>query len=176
MPDIVLDTNVLADFLAQFFDPGAAERGHGRFCVQDSITRSLARRLNRILDANYPPWWQEDQTEDHVPSLVIASGFAFIEIARKWRDTVRDRFGVDRFYAFIREPPEWFDIAPVDEDLLPAYVHVPASIFTQAREESIELPDALHVATVLSRGDTALLATTDRRLRHMAMLRDRLAL
>ena len=164
MPDIVLDTNVLADFLSQFFDAGRADRGHGRFVADGTVTTELSRRLNRILGRHYSYVSVQDSLGPAMQELVVSSAFAFIEIGRKWGDIAADRFSEDQLFAFVNEPPDWFDIAPVDEDLLPSYVDVPSHVLLGGTREPIEWTDAVHVATAISRDPSALLATTDRRL------------
>jgi predicted nucleic acid-binding protein len=166
MPDIVLDSNILSDFLAQYYDPLIANRGEGKFCPERTITKDLAYRLNHIIKKSHI----------EINDLVVSSTFAFIEIARKWDDIVQSRFSVDQMYAFISQPPDWFDIAPVDEDLLPFYLDVPTFVFVDNRSEPIDWTDAIHVATAYSRGEKALLATTDHRLKCIGGIGSRLAL
>ncbi len=163
MADIILDSNVLSDLLAQFYDPLTANRGDGKFCPERTITKNLAYKLNQIM-----------KRHSEVNDLIVSSTFAFIEIARKWDNIVQNRFSVEQMYAFITQPPEWFDIAPVDEDLLPFYVDVPTSVFVGNRNEHIEWTDAIHVATAYSRGETAFLATTDHRLKCIERIQSRL--
>jgi hypothetical protein len=173
--DVILDSNVLADFLAQYFNPAEADRGRGSFVATGPITRGLASRLNRILTTERGGWEPLGPNVTREVALVVASSFAFVEIVRNWDSMVQDRFTVEMFHAFICQPPEWFDIAPVDEDLLPSLERVPRSVADHSRLVPIELPDALHVATTVSRGERALLATTDQRLRSMGLLAGRLA-
>jgi len=159
MPDIILDTMVLGDFLAQYFDSAGVNRGLGvgRFMHGGTITKNLSRKLNTFLCDGQEP----------LGSLVIASAFAFVELARKWDLFVGGRFSMDQLHAFVDQPPDWFDIAPVDEDLLPFYVNVPGLVYLGGQHVPIEWTDAVHVATTLSRGHTALLATTDRKIKAM---------
>ena len=62
MVDIVLDTNVLADFLAQFF--GFAQRGTARFVAQNTISRELAHKLNQIVRWYDDRWHQQEEIEE----------------------------------------------------------------------------------------------------------------
>ena len=56
-----------------------------------------------------------------VGQIVIASSFAFIEIGRKF-DIISDgKYTIEKFRAFIESPPEWFQIASVDESLFIYY-------------------------------------------------------
>jgi len=172
MADVVLDTNILADFLAQFF--GAVRRGHTSFAKQDTITGELARRINQIIR-----WhdWNLESGEDveQYPGMVVASTFAFVEIARKWTDIVKGRFEVTQMAAFVEQPPEWFTVEPVDENLVVAFCDAPTDVLMAHREmQSLEWADAVHIATAFGRGDDSLLAVTDREMRQVSVLQDRL--
>ena len=158
--DLVLDSDYLADLLAQYFDPTCVDYGDGNFQPLGYISTSLAGRLNTILKSS--AWG--------VFSLVIASTFAFIEMSRKWDPIVNNRFTVTQMHSFIRQTPDWFSIAPVDDDLLSSFVYTSA---INSKSESIEWTDNIHMATVLSRGanpSSATLVTNDRKLR--TVLRD----
>lgn len=171
MPDIVLDTNILADFLAQYF--GIAERGRMEFIAQDTLNAPLTQRINQIVR-----WHQLDFPNEDVgyyPGRIIASTLAFVEMARKWTSIVRNRFEVIQLAAYVAQPPEWFVIEPIDENLLDMLCDVPASILaSNGCEESIEWTDAVHVATALARGEDCVIAVTDRRIQRISLLRSRL--
>lgn len=167
--DIILDTGHLADFLAQYFDSDLANRGGGKFQPKNLISAEAARRLNNIMTLS------RMGTKD----LVIASAFAFIEIARKWSSLAAGRFTVDQLHAFIYQPPTWFSIAPVDSHLLPSFIDVPTHVNIESKIESIEWTDAIHIATVISRGGLstdATLATTDHKLKAILETQKRLIL
>ena len=155
--DIVLDSDYLAEFLAQYFDTDLANRGQGRFQPRGLISKELARRLNNIMITS----------QESISILVIASALAFVEIARNWDKLARNRFSIEQFHAFVYQPPIWFDIAPVDNDLLPSFIDVPTLVKIGSELERIEWTDGVHFATVLSRGEAvgnATLATSDHRL------------
>lgn len=155
--DIVLDSNYLTEFLTQYFDDNIANRGHGRFLPQGLISRELARKFNNIMMTS----------EELLSDLVIASALAFVEIARNWEELVQNRFTIEQLHTFVYQPPIWFDIAPIDNDLLPSFVDVPAVVKIGSKLEPIEWTDGVHMATVLSRGEaanSATLATSDHRL------------
>ena len=171
MADVVLDTNVLADFLAQFF--GTARRGHAPFAKQNAITRELARKINQVV--RWYDWNLESEEEEQHPGLIVASTFAFVEIGRKWTDIVKGRFKVTQMAAFVEQPPEWFAIEPVDENLVAAFCDAPADVLMAYGEmRSLEWADAVHIATAFGRGDDSLLAVTDREMRQVSVLQDRL--
>lgn len=156
--DIILDTDYLSEFLSQYFDVGCADREKGRFQARGLISTNLARVLNNIMLAS----------REGISRLVIASAFAFIEISRKWDNLGAGRFSVHQLYAFISQPPDWFSIAPVDNDLLPSFIDIPSNIIIDSKLQPIEWTDAIHMATVISRGDNvnnATLVTSDHRLK-----------
>lgn len=124
----------------------------------------LASELNKILK-----YFDYGQTR-----IVISSVFAFIEISRSWEKLVQDRYSIDQFYAFICQTPEWFSIAPIDEDLIPYIVQVPSSVQMRDSIERIEWTDCIHVATTISREGRSKLATTDRRIQNLKELNGRL--
>lgn len=155
--DIVLDSDYLAEFLAQYFDVGLANRGQGTFHPKGLISKELARKLNSIMITS----------QESISTLVIASALAFVEIARNWEKLAGNRFTIEQFHAFVYQPPIWFDIAPVDSDLLPSFIDVPTLVKIDSKLKPIEWTDGVHLATVLSRGEavgSATLATSDHRL------------
>src|SRR4051812_24658845 len=98
MPDIVLDTDAMADFLAQYFGP--AERGRKSFQESDWLSAQAAREINRIRD--------QMNATGALHHLVIASCFAFVEIVRKWDELTKQRFEPWQLKAFLQQPPPWF--------------------------------------------------------------------
>lgn len=165
--DVILDSDYLSEFLMQYFDSDLANRGNGRFQTNGLISHDLARKLNNIMILS----------RDGISSLVITSAFAFIEITRKWDSLGEGMFTVDQLHAFLYEPPPWFSIAPVDCDLLPSFIDVPQVVEVNSKIEAIEWTDAVHMATVLSRGllpTDATMATSDRRLKAILRVQRRL--
>jgi len=166
MADIVLDTNILAEFLDQYFNN--TERGKKPFHVQQKFTKRLTTTINKITCRYF-------QNYDLSSGIIIASSFAFIEIGRKWVEISEGKFTIFQLAAFIEQPPEWFSIAPVDEDLLEFFFYLPSEIYLADNiAKPIEWTDAVHAATTLSRGDECLLATTDQRLKKIDILKNRL--
>lgn len=153
MIDIVLDSGHLAEFFTQYFDADIADRGRGKFQAGEVFSEDLARRLNNIVA----------EAPEGISNLVIASTFALIEIARNWDALVGSRFSVQQLHAFVYQHPEWFSFAPVDEDLMPFFVDVPSMVLVGSNLVPIEWMDAIHLATVISRGGEATLATNDTR-------------
>jgi predicted nucleic acid-binding protein len=158
--DIVLDTNVLADFLAQYFEDRSRRRPV--FHERGFISRELARSMNKIVEQ-----WS-DPLIDQYPGHLVASTLAFVELSRKWETIVQERFDVIQMAAFIEQAPVWFVIEPIDETLVSILCEVPAYVrMAQGERRSIEWTDAVHMATVLIRGEGARLAASDREMRQV---------
>jgi predicted nucleic acid-binding protein len=167
MPDIVLDTNVLADFLAQLFE--SESRASPVFYEDGFISTELAQRMNRVVQ-----WWN-DSFIDQYPGHLVASTLAFVELSRKWERIVRGRFNAIQMAAFIEQPPEWFIVEPLDEALVSTLCDVPAYVkMAQGNFRSLEWTDAVHIATVFIRGTDTRLAASDREMRQVVALEDHL--
>jgi len=158
MQDIVLDTNILSEFLAQYFQQ-RQKSGHftsNQLETTDLLNHRVVREIQAII-----------KSYDDMSHLVVASTFAFLEIARKFAEVSGNRYSIEQFSGFIDQPPEWFLVAPLDESLfldllqIPPYVTMPGG-----QLKNIEWADAIHLATALSR-ENCLLATTDSRLRNL---------
>ena len=172
MPDIILDTNLLADFLAQFF--GSARRGRDLFTTQGAISRELARKINYIVIWHNWNLESKESIAQH-PGWIGAATFAFVEIAHKWTDIVRERFTVEQMAGFVEHPPAWFVIEPIDENLVDAFFDAPTDALTARGEtRSPEWPDTIQVAVAFGRGDACLLAVTDQEVRRIDVLQNRL--
>jgi hypothetical protein len=174
MRDVVLDTSVIGDVLAQYFDDSLAARGAGEFVPQNTITAEIAHELNRVTGAFRRSAAGFAVGDPHAGGLIVASALAFVELARKWSEIALNRFTIVQLEAFMTQSPEWFNLAPVDESLVPFYVTVPEYVYDNGRPIGVEWCDAIHVATMLSRGAQSLLITTDQRLRLIDFLRDRI--
>lgn len=141
MADLVLDVGALADLLAQCFQ--AEDWTKPQVQATHFLPSEASRQINRIVwgDGHY---------------VVVASALAFVELARKWDAIVAGRFHPYQLAAFLQDPPDWFAVEPVDEDLIPLFGQVPLV-------QELEWPDAIHVATVLSR-ENGNLVTSDHNL------------
>ena len=167
MADIVLDTNILADMLAQYFEENFRERGY--FTSKGQINEDLVSRINHILR------WHVEDNDTPYPGLVIASTFAFLEIARQFDRIVNQRFTLVQFAAFIDQPPEWFLVSAVDQSLFLHLSNLPRDIsLPNGDRRPIEWADAIHIATALSRDEPCLLATSDNSIRAVELLVDRI--
>jgi hypothetical protein len=142
MADLALDTDALADFLAQYF--GVAGRGTVNFAPSDWLSPRAVSVINRIL--------MDYRSDESVSGFVVASTFAFLEIIRKWDALIKDRVKPYQMRAFLDDPPAWFLVAAVEMSLLPSYYRLPASVEMDNGDiKSIEWTDAIHAATALSR-------------------------
>jgi len=154
MADIILDTNVLGDFFAQYFDAARGNRGNGEFERGPFLSGEAASEINRVTRSFR-------RHGDSAAGIVVISSFAFVELFRKWDAITEGLVDFDRLRGFMREPPEWLSIAPLDEELVPSFFEVPPSVYVGGRFRSIDWTDAVHIATALSRGDGHNIATTD---------------
>ncbi len=157
MTDLVLDTGALADVLAQYFQ--AEDRITPQFQTSRFLPPETARQINRIVHGNGR-------------YIVAASAMAFVELAHKWDEIVAGRFQPHQLAALLQEPPDWFSVEPMDEDLIPVFGQVPPEVpMPDGSVQPIEWPDAVHAATAFSReeGD---LVTSDQRLLQLMRLRD----
>ena len=158
MIELILDTNILADFLEQYFNSTRGNRGYGKFLVADNITREIAQKINSIVGL------YTIEPDPTISGLIISSTLAFVELVRHFDTISRGRFSIDNLYDFIQTHPGWFSIAPVDMDLIPFFLEVPKHVQIEEREFPIEWTDAVHVATVFSRGDHSYIVATDSRI------------
>jgi hypothetical protein len=157
MGDISMDTNVLADFLIQYFNANT----NARFILEEShhISVIFCQRINSILNSYY----RYEDTGEPPLGLLIASSVAFIELARKFDIIFNGRVTINQFAAFIDSPPDFFTIEPLGFDALRQLIQLP-SVCKLGREfRGIEAMDNLHVATVLAR-ENCVLAATDEKL------------
>ena len=157
MADICLDTNVLADFLKQYFY-SSVRTG---FTVGESqhISRSLGYRINSILNSHYR------YEIDGIPpfGLIVASAIAFIELSRKFDSIFAGQLTVDQFAAFVDSPPSFFTIEAMGFDVLRSLVELPSTCWLAGEQKGIEAVDNLHVATARVRDD-CVVAATDQKL------------
>ena len=160
MSDLILDTNVLGEFFEQYFDVSLGNRGCGTFVAGDFLSVNAAREINRIV-------MSFQRHDDIAAGIVVISSFAFVELFRKWDQITNGRIDLNRLRGFLKQPPVWVNIAPLDESLAPFFIQVPISVFTDNGFKSIEWTDCVHVATALARGDGHVIATTDSIMRQM---------
>lgn len=166
MPDIIIDTNILADMISQYY--GEEIGNYGKFISKGCLSPELVRKLNNIII--WSAWEDIDYS-----GVVVCSTLAFVEIARNFEKISANRFTMQQFAAFIDQPPEWFIIAPVDRNLFHYLSLLPGNIFLSGgRETPIEWADAIHVATALSRDEPWLIAVTDSTIKEVAVLKGKI--
>ncbi|MFC2146236.1 hypothetical protein ACFLRT_02635 [Acidobacteriota bacterium] len=162
MQDIVLDTNILSEFLAQYFQH-RQKNGHftaNHIGTTDILNYRVVKEIREIIKS----YDYIDYIGSH---LVAASTFAFLEISRKFEEISGDRYSIEQFSGFIDQPPEWFLVAPLDESLFLDLLRIPPYVTMHGGQlKNIEWADAIHLATALSR-ENCLLATTDSRLKQL---------
>ena len=166
MPDIIIDTNILADLLAQYF--GNEIRNYGKFTPKGFLNPDLVRQLNNIIK-----WALEEDI--YYSGMVVSSSLAFVELARKFEEISANRFTIHQFASFIDQPPEWFVIAPVDKYLFHHLSRIPGNVFLPSgKVKPIEWADAIHMATALSRDEPRLLAITDAIMKEVVIFEGRI--
>lgn len=165
--DIVIDTNVLSDFLAIYFE-NSISTGE-MFTPKYRISKDLSSKINSIV---------LDHNNDGISKFgkIVASNFAFIELARKFDECSSGRYTIDQFRAFIVSPPEWFVLETVSVDLFNELKKLPSFIEYKGDKLTIEWADAIHCATALIRGENSLFATSDSRLNIIPIFKERLVL
>jgi predicted nucleic acid-binding protein len=152
MLDLVMDTGPLADLLGQYFQ--AEDRDTLHFTESSYLSTDTVREINLIVHGDGR-------------HLIAASTMAFVELARKWDEIVTERFAPRQLAAFLEDPPDWFSIEPVDEDLVPTLIQVPPEVMMpDGTAKPLEWPDAIHIATTLGRQEAKLI-TSDRRMLRM---------
>ncbi len=154
-PDIVLDTHILAEVIVQYFEREISKE-HNFFIESDKLNKDLCRELNLIIQ-NY---WYSD-----VKNIVVTSSFSFVEIVRQFDEVFNRKIDQAKFKAFLFDTPEWMLVESINEYVNSLFIRVPAQVVMPNGEvKPIEWPDAVHVATYLSRA-AANLATNDSRIR-----------
>lgn len=163
--DIVLDTNILSDFLAIYFE-NSISIGE-KFVSKYRVNNDFASKINTII---------LDHINDGISKYgkIVASNFAFIELARRFDECSSGRFTVDQFRAFIDSPPEWFVLESVSSDLFFELYRLPSHVLFKEEKQTIEWADAIHCATALIRGNRSLFATSDSRLNVIQIFNHRL--
>jgi len=158
MADISMDTNVLADFLIQYFNTNT----QSRFLLRESchINENVCLRINSLLNSHY----RYEDTGEPPFGLLIASSVAFVELARKFSIIFDSCVTISQFAAFIDSPPDFFTIEPLGFDALRHLIKLPSVCKLGGEYRGIEAMDNLHVATVLVR-ENCVLAATDAKLR-----------
>jgi hypothetical protein len=166
MVDIVLDTDILADLLTQYYENDLQFNGY--FESKERLNQNLVRKLNTILR------WYYEEDDGSYPGLIVASSLAFVEIARKFDEIINQRITLEQFAVFIEQPPEWFLISAVDNTLLPYLCNLPREIsLPNGDVKPIEWADAIHIATAMSRDEPWLLAVTDASIKAVEILKDK---
>ncbi len=166
MFDIVLDTNVLSDFIACYYKYDI--RKDGDFIEYENLSGNLVFRLNEILN-NYRSYDTLNK------GVIIASTLAFVEIARQFDKISKGRFTRVQFKAFIDSPPQWFIIETMNNELFPFLQELPSSVkMPNGAKVPIEWADAIHVATALARSENCNIVATDGRIIRILSIQDRI--
>lgn len=145
--ECVLDTNFLAELITQydFKYPNELLKINGIF------TKKVVNLVNSII------------ANEEVGGRIVASSLAFVEISNKFSEISESesRFGKSKMLNFIKQPPIWFIIEPLDINTCKKFISIPKNTYN---DKKIELTDACHVATAMQRGKDTYFATTDQKI------------
>lgn len=145
---VFVDTCVLADILLQY-NPLAP---HEKMKETAFLRKDMLKHVNRIV---------EDRQSDS--GYVIASIFAFVELANKMESIFSDNLKIERLTSIIAQPPSWLIIEPLDDKTACHFCDVPNVV----DGENVSSDDAVHIATALQRGDKLTFLTTDHIIKKM---------
>ena len=162
---MVLDTNYLADFLAIFYENNVSTGN--LFSSKYRVGVELCKKINKIITC-YSSYATLEE------GLIVASSFAFVELARQFDLIVNKRFSLEQFKAFIDQPPTWFLIDSLNCNLIDSFYNVPAYIDYNGNLESMEWTDAIHVAVAESREPLAFIACSDHKIQSIESLNNRI--
>lgn len=170
MADLVLDTNILADIIAQYYQNKTLV-DHG-FVRNGWLSDDITHNINKILKPHVTTYLFDE--EPHTQGYIVASSMGFVEIARKFNVISQHRFTVAQMAALISQPPDWLLIESVSKDLLEFLCILPTEVqLKHGGMAPLEWADAIHVATALSRGDNCMIATTDRTIQEIKIMSGR---
>lgn len=138
--EIVLDTHFLSELLKQFsFDNPNAELKKDGFLSNKTLSI-----INNIICNR--------------DGQIIVSAFAFIEIINKIERISEKKFTISTVRRFIADPPEWMVIEPINLEVCEEFISI---IKNTKIIKTVELADAIHVATAMARGNGTYLLTMD---------------
>lgn len=157
MADICMDTNVLADFLLQYFS--SATRAWFNVSESKHINRDLCYKINSLLNSHH----RVENTGIPPFGVLVASAVAFVELARQFDRIFAGQITVEQFAAFLDSPPDFFTIEPLGFEALRELVALPSHCWLGSEERGIEAMDNVHVATARIR-QSCHLAATDQRI------------
>lgn len=142
MIECTVDTHVLAEILMQY----STSKPNLTLERTDILTEKILKIVNTCIESN------------GFSGVVVASTFAFIEIVNKFKAVSKGKFNLSILIAVLNQPPDWFVIEPYSSDTVKKLIKVPKYNLSQ---ESVEMADAIHVATAMQRGPNTYLATHD---------------
>ncbi|MEP7317094.1 MAG: hypothetical protein ABI921_00075 [Panacibacter sp.] len=142
MIECTIDTHILAEILIKY----SALKPNSLFDENELLTSKILNKINTCIDSN------------GFEGVVIASTFAFIEIINQFQKVSKGMFNVSKLIGLLNQPPDWFIIEPYTKETAFYLISVPKY---NLNHESVELADAIHVATAIQRGPNTFLATHD---------------
>ncbi len=141
MIECTVDTHIVADIFKQY------SSAHPNLLLNESnfLTGKIHKFVNECIESNGSE------------SVVITSSFAIVEIVNQFKKISNSEFDIAKLIGILQQPPEWLIIEPFNHETAYYLISVPKYI----GYHSIELTDAIHVATALQRGPNTFLATYD---------------
>ena len=105
---------------------------------------------------------------------VVSSALGFVEIANQFEKISDGKFDEVKFKGFVAQPPSWFLIEPISLECIRNLHEIDSYVIVDDKVVPIEINDAIHAATVLTRDKyNALMGTEDKRLRFLPCLKNK---
>jgi predicted nucleic acid-binding protein len=142
MIECTVDTHILAELLMQY----SAAQPNKLFEQTELLTSNITETINICVESN------------GYNGVVVASSFAFVEILNQFTIVSKGQFELSKVIGILEQPPGWFIVEPYTSQTVHNLIFIPKY---NLDGESVELADAIHVATAIQRGPNTLLATHD---------------
>lgn len=158
MNDIVLDTHILSLIISQY----NSANEFAELSI-NNISQDLLKKINDVIKLK------------GTHGFIIASPIAFIELANQFNKICHPlNITLEKFKAFIVQPPTWFLIEPLNIDNLEFLSQVDIEVVKNGTLTPVEINDALHVITALARGiENVILGSKDGTINVLPIMQDR---
>lgn len=143
MIECTIDTHILADLLKQY----SSGKNNLPLIESEFITPKISNALNSCIES------------DGFNGVIVASSFAFIEIINQFKLVSDNKFELSKVIGILRQPPNWFIVEPYTMQTVYFLTLVPKY---NLDGNSVEMADAIHIATAMQRGPNTYIATHDK--------------
>lgn len=143
MIECIIDTHVLADLLMQY----SSGKPNLPLIESEFITPNILEKLNSCIES------------DGFEGIVVTSSFSFIEVINRFQVVSKGLFDLPKVVGILKQPPNWFIIEPYSINTVYFLVLIPKY---NLDGKSVELADAIHIATAMQRGPNTFIATHDK--------------